>query len=188
MSTRSLNTGSDVMAVCKRQNLVYTGERSGTVRLFDLRSGPGSTGSPLVKMNSMATNVEVYKDWEMIVAAAAGDMQSFDMRFMKTEHGNKTRPLFEFDGHKNTYMHDLGFAVLPSGDFVVAAGIDRQVRVWSTRTGERVTGSNPDTTEGLLSAAPADGDILAICASDRNLWHVSDRSVRHFELGSAGAQ
>ncbi|KAG8745830.1 hypothetical protein FRC10_006857 [Ceratobasidium sp. 414] len=188
MSIRSLNTGSDVMAVCKRQNLVYTGERSGTVRLFDLRSGSGSTGSPLVKMNTMATNVEVYKDWEMIVAAAAGDMQSFDMRFMKTEHDDKTRPLFEFDGHKNTYMHDLGFAVLPSGDFVVAAGIDRQVRAWSTRTGEQVTNPNPAAPDGLLSTAPAHGDILAICASDHNLWHVCDRSVRRFEIGSVRRQ
>ncbi|KAG8710518.1 hypothetical protein FRC09_000089 [Ceratobasidium sp. 395] len=107
MSTRSLNTGSDVMTVCKRQNLVYTGERSGTVRLFDLRSEPGSTGSPLVKMNTMATNVEVYRDWEIIVAAAAGDLESYDMRFMKTERGDKTKSLLKFNGHKNTYMHDL---------------------------------------------------------------------------------
>ncbi|KAG8680123.1 hypothetical protein FRC08_016519 [Ceratobasidium sp. 394] len=139
-------------------------------------------------MNSMATNVEVYRDWEMIVAAAAGDMQSFDMRFMKTEQGDKTRPLFEFEGHKNTYMHDLGFTVLPSGDFVVAAGIDRQVRAWSTRTGERVISSNADTPDSLLSTAPADGAILAICATDHNLWHACGRSVRHFELGSARRQ
>ncbi|KAG8754987.1 hypothetical protein FRC12_011035 [Ceratobasidium sp. 428] len=188
MSTRLLNTGSDVMTVCKRQNLVYTGERSGTVRLFDLRSEPGSTGSPLVKMNTMATNVEVYRDWEIIVAAAAGDLESYDMRFMKTEQGDKTSSLLKFNGHKNTYMHDLGFAVLPSGDFVVAAGIDRRVRAWSTRTGEQVTSSNSELPDGLLSTAPADGDILTICTTDGNLWHTCDRTVRHFEIGSARRQ
>ncbi|KAF8606881.1 hypothetical protein BDV93DRAFT_520500 [Ceratobasidium sp. AG-I] len=184
MSTRNLNTGSDVMAVCKRQHIVYTGERSGTVRLFDLRSGSGSTGSPLLKMNAMVTNVEVYRDSEIIAAAANGDMQSFDMRFMKTEQGNKTRPLLVFEGHKNTYMHDLGFAVLPSSDFVVAAGIDRRIRAWSTRTGEQVTNAVHGETSGLLDSTPADGDILAICASGGNyLRHTCERSVRSFELG-----
>lgn len=90
MSTRNLNTGSDVIAVCKRkvgatntsittttqikQHIVYTGERAGTVRLFDLRSSSGSTGSPLLKMNAMTTNVEVYRDSEVIAAAANGDV------------------------------------------------------------------------------------------------------------------
>ncbi|QRV92462.1 hypothetical protein RhiJN_20480 [Ceratobasidium sp. AG-Ba] len=139
MSTRSLNTGSDVM------------------------------------------------EWEIIVAAVAGDMESFDMRFMRTED-DKTRPLLEFRGHNNSCMHDLGFAVLPSGDFVVAAGMDRQVRAWSTRTGERVMGTGSGSLDHLLSASPADGDVLAICATERNLWLTCDRSVSHFEVGSAGKQ
>ncbi|KAB5595925.1 hypothetical protein CTheo_689 [Ceratobasidium theobromae] len=179
MSMRTLHTGSDVMSICKKQNIVYAGERSGTIRLFDLRAGPGSTGSPLTKLNSMVTNVEVYKDWEMITAAAKGDMRSFDMRFMRMEQGGKARPLLEFRGHQNVHMHNLGFAVLPAGDFVIAAGIDKHIRAWSTRTGEQVAGA----ADGLLTQHRE--DVLAIGASCGGLWHSSGRSVRYFKMGCA---
>ncbi|KAF8713263.1 protein modification by small protein conjugation or removal, partial [Rhizoctonia solani] len=179
MGMRTLHTGSDVMSICKRQkDIVYTGERSGTVRLFDLRSDSVSTGSPLVKMDSMVTNVEVYRDWEMIVAAAKGDMRSFDMRFMRTEPGGKTKPLLEFIGHKNTHMNDLGFEVFPSGDFVAAAGIDKKIRVWSTRTGEQVSSPNQGSTHALLDERALEDHILAIRAAGTELWHSTGRTFR----------
>ncbi|KAJ1303378.1 hypothetical protein OPQ81_011571 [Rhizoctonia solani] len=172
MGMRTLHTGSDVMSICKKRDIVYTGERSGTVRLFDLRSDSVSTGSPLVKMDSMVTNVEVYRDWEMIAAAAKGDIRNFDMRFMRTEPGGKTKPLFEFEGHKNTHMHDLGFEVLPSGDFVVAAGIDKTIRAWSTRTGEQVPSPSIGSPHALLDERPLQDDIFAIRANTEfeGLW------------------
>ncbi|CAE6415645.1 unnamed protein product [Rhizoctonia solani] len=186
MGMRTLHTGSDVMSLYKKQkDIVYTGERSGTIRLFDLRSDSVSTGSPLVKMDSMVTNVEVYRDWEMIVAAAKGDMRSFDMRFMRTEPGGKTKPLLEFIGHKNTHMHDLGFEVLPSGDFVIAAGIDKRIRAWSTRTGEQVPSPTQGSPHALLDERPLEDHVLAIRAAESGVWHNTGRSVRHFQIGSA---
>ncbi|KAG8690204.1 hypothetical protein FRC11_013180 [Ceratobasidium sp. 423] len=188
MGMRTLHTGSDVMTICKRQqDIVYTGERSGTVRLFDLRSDSVSTGSPLVKMDSMVTNVEIYRGWEMIAAAAKGDMQSFDMRFMRTEPGGKTKPLLEFEGHTNTHMHDLGFEVLPSGDFVVAAGIDKKIRAWSTSTGEQVPSPSQGSSHALLDERALQDDILAIRANSEcgGLWCSTGRFVRHFKIGSA---
>ncbi|CEL62529.1 hypothetical protein RSOLAG1IB_04885 [Rhizoctonia solani AG-1 IB] len=176
MDMRTLHTGSDVMSICKRQDIVYTGERSGTVRLFDLRSDSVSTGSPLVRMDSMVTNVEVYRDWEMIVVAAKGDMRSFDMRFMRTEPGGKTKPLLEFLGHRNAHMNDLGFEVLPSGDFVIAAGIDKIVRAWSTKTGERVPIPTQGSPRALLDERPLEDQVLAIRATESNVWHSTGRS------------
>ncbi|CUA73265.1 hypothetical protein RSOLAG22IIIB_10686 [Rhizoctonia solani] len=185
MGMRTLHTGSDVMTICKRQDIVYTGERSGTVRLFDLRSDSVSTGSPLVKMDSMVTNVEVYRGWEMIAATAKGDMRSFDMRFMRTELGGKTKSLLEFEGHKNTHMNDLGFEILPSGDFVVAAGIDKKIRAWSTRTGEQVPSPPQGSPHALLDERPFEDDILAIRASAESggLWTGTGRfSPHHFQV------
>ncbi|CAE6458229.1 unnamed protein product [Rhizoctonia solani] len=185
MGMRTLHTGSDVMTICKRRGTVYTGERSGTVRLFDLRSDSVSTGSPLVKMDSMVTNVEVYRDWEMIAAAAKGDMRSFDMRFMRAEPGGKTKPLLEFKGHTNTHMNDLGFEILSSGDFVVAAGIDKRMRAWSTRTGEQVPSPSEGLPHALLDKRSLQDDILAIRANTGGLWTSTGRFVRHFKIGSA---
>ncbi|CAE6493289.1 unnamed protein product [Rhizoctonia solani] len=187
MGMRTLHTGSDVMTICKRQDIVYTGERSGTVRLFDLRSDSASMGSPLVKMDSMVTNVEVYRGWEVIAAAAKGDMQSFDMRFMRTEPGGETKPLLEFEGHKNRYMHDLGFEVLPSGDFVVAAGIDQKIRAWSTSTGEQVPSPPQGSPHALLDERELQDDIHAIRTNPEGggLWLSTGRFVRHFKIGSA---
>ncbi|CAE6412028.1 unnamed protein product [Rhizoctonia solani] len=187
MGMRTLHTGSDVMTICKKQDIVYTGERSGMVRLFDLRSDSVSTGSSLVKMDSMVTNVELYRTWEMIVAAAKGDMRSFDMRFMRKEPGGKTRSLLEFEGHKNTHMNDLGFEILPSGDFVVAAGMDRKIRAWSTRTGEQVPSPSEKSPHALLDERPFEDDIHAIRASAESggLWTSTGRFVRHFKIGAA---
>jgi hypothetical protein len=168
----------------------------------------------------MVTNVEVYRDWEMIVAAAKGDvcvrgflaflpglqsrqMRSFDMRFMRTEPGGKTKPLLEFLGHRNAHMNDLvsrfrpisslpkshcfcqGFEVLPSGDFVIAAGIDKIVRAWSTKTGERVPIPTQGSPCALLDERPLEDQVLAIRATESNVWHSTGRSVRHFQIGSA---
>ncbi|CAE7116066.1 unnamed protein product [Rhizoctonia solani] len=187
MGMRTLHTGSDVMTICKRQDIVYTGERSGTVRLFDLRSDSVSTGSPLVKMDSMVTNVELYRSWEMIAAGAKGDMRSFDLRFMRTEPGGKTKSLLEFEGHMNTHMNDLGFEVLPSGDFVIAAGIDKRIRAWSTRTGEQVSSPSQGSPHALLDEREFEDDILAIRASPESggLWSSTGRFVRYFKIGSA---
>ncbi|KAH7336935.1 hypothetical protein B0J17DRAFT_665501 [Rhizoctonia solani] len=187
MGMRTLHTGSDVMTICKRRDIVYTGERSGTVRLFDLRSDSVSTGSPLVKMDSMVTNVEVYRDWEMIAAAAKGDMRSFDIRFMRAEPGGKAKPLLEFKGHMNTHMNDLGFEILSSGDFVVAGGMDKKIRAWSTRTGEQVPSPSEGLPHALLDERALQDDILSIRANTEcgGLWASTGRFVRHFKIGSA---
>ncbi|QRW20231.1 hypothetical protein RhiXN_09206 [Rhizoctonia solani] len=120
-----------------------------------------------------------------VMSICKRQMRSFDMRFMRTEPGGKTKPLLEFIGHKNTHMNDLGFEVFPSGDFVAAAGIDKKIRVWSTRTGEQVSSPNQGSTHALLDERALEDHILAIRAAGTELWHSTGRSVRHFQIGSA---
>ena len=50
-------------------------------------------------------------------------------------------PVLALKGHVNSHTQALGLDVSPDGQFLVAAGEDHRVRIWSLRTGRQLAGA-----------------------------------------------
>ncbi|KZT40634.1 hypothetical protein SISSUDRAFT_448761 [Sistotremastrum suecicum HHB10207 ss-3] len=139
ISPMSLPMNSDVLSVCQDKFLTYAGARNGSVCRFDVRLPSDARqdlfGSRFNAHRSGITQVRLFDDWKLLVAASSGHIKTFDLRFSRPEDAE---PVVQYPGHINTYSLNLGLALDPDFDFLAAAGQDRIVRAWSLRSGDPI--------------------------------------------------
>lgn len=155
---------SDVLSIDQVDcNLVYAGLRSSDISLVDLRVHERERRSVASMPRGKAViGVKRLKDsvvpWGVLASGMGDEMLVFDVRFGK-------RPLVTMDGHVNKFHSNLvrlikelersadrwqGLTLTKDHSHVFAAGSDRRIRCWSTRTGSPVLGT----------ATPAQGSPL----------------------------
>ncbi|KAL1671582.1 quinon protein alcohol dehydrogenase-like superfamily [Schizophyllum commune] len=126
-----LPTHSDVYAVEREQDLIYTGARNGSIHRFDMRMHK-PMGDILFpdREPSNVVNLRVIRETQLLVNHRNGLIAAYDLRFPR-----ESTPVMTYSGQVPSH-YTLGFAVDPAQDFVFAAGDDRRIRAWSLRSGE----------------------------------------------------
>lgn len=134
---------AEVLAVdWYNRDVVMSGCRDGTVRLWDVRSKSLSAGtsSPL-EHPSTINHVRKLNANRVVVAGIENRMCVYDLRFLRKSGMDKefTRPFVTVPGYRNRERNGLavGFDVL--GDKLVAVGTDdERVQVFDAGTGREV--------------------------------------------------
>ena len=60
------------------------------------------------------------------------------------------QPILALRGHVNSHTQALGLDISPDGQFLVAAGEDNRVRIWSLRTGHQLMDTTGQDEDGPL--------------------------------------
>lgn len=138
------------------------GKRNGHVDVLDLRlpqaqykSGFGGIFHP-----SSISHVKEVNEYQVVVCGLESTLFQYDLRFCRTtiEHNRSelqskrrvpqlrsiTTPLFVYEGHKNRFHRDAGFAVDNETGLVAVAQVDdaKEVKVFSSATGEIIRSLN----------------------------------------------
>lgn len=187
-----LQTGSDVFAIQRRDNLVYVGARNGSISRFDTRLDTNNRQELLQSRfeptRSSITHLSVVQEWQLLVSTIRGDLETHDLRFLRS-----TTPLMRLNGHINSYTIELGIAVDPSENYVFAAGDDCKLRGWSLHSGDEIVPSPPSPRD-IESAATSslfgktfDNPIRALQVTESPmetcLWAASGSTLHQFWLG-----
>ncbi|GAA5985033.1 hypothetical protein JCM11641_000824 [Rhodosporidiobolus odoratus] len=135
--------------------LIFAGTRKGRVQLFDRRSTrptPSSTSASSariakdelnISLSSPITHLRHIKEQPYLLLAAGMDgfIGLYDLRFPPRPSPRSSspstladQPLLSLSGHVNSFSQNLGLDVWKD-EFVVAAGQDSRLRLWSFRTG-----------------------------------------------------
>ncbi|KAJ3922389.1 hypothetical protein F5877DRAFT_33868 [Lentinula edodes] len=134
---------SDVFALDRDENLIYTGLRNGSIIRHDLRVSPNKHDGQLLfnsrftpSKNSTSPSPVLYlklvKDSQLLVSRMNGELCTYDTRFPV-----HSTPSQIFTGHRNS-----GICIDPMHEFLFAAGEDRCIRGWSLRTGKALHGNS----------------------------------------------
>jgi len=176
-TSRTLSMPSDIMALTRDTDQLITGARNGTVQVFDLRvhlkeaaasCGKETQGQQLLRAGSTVTNVSRIRDWELLVTSISGNMDMYDMRFLRQSLSttySKQTPILSFANHFSTISLNLPVTLDPSHDFIFAAGQDCTIRAWSSRTGEQLLSPIPESspfTSSSSSSRPGEHHLLDV--------------------------
>ncbi|GAW06493.1 Dual specificity phosphatase ibp1 [Lentinula edodes] len=137
---------SDVFALDRDENFVYTGLRNGSILRHDLRVSSNKHDGQLLfhsrftpSKNSTSPSPVLYlklvKDSQLLVSRMNGELCTYDTRFPV-----HSTPSQIFTGHRNSVTQKLGICIDPMHEFLFAAGEDRCIRGWSLRTGKALHG------------------------------------------------
>ncbi|GAA5876740.1 hypothetical protein JCM8547_002034 [Rhodosporidiobolus lusitaniae] len=169
-----------VFALDIHENLIFAGTRKGRVQLFDRRSSrSSSSGSAMgitkeelnLTLASPLTHVRLLKEQpHLLCAGLDGFLSLFDLRFpcspsppsssttstssssaSATAAKPTSRPILTLSGHSNSFTHGLGLDVWKD-EFVVAAGQDSRLRLWSLRSGRLLSPSSPFPSSSSASS------------------------------------
>ncbi|KAI0087044.1 hypothetical protein BDY19DRAFT_958230 [Irpex rosettiformis] len=135
----ALNTGSDVLAICQKDFLVYTGTRNGSIKAFDIRVNTQRKGQSLFGERFSAdtrsiTHLSIINEWQMVVSTIRGDLEVLDLRFARAD-----APVMSLHGHVNSYSTKLGITTSLCSSFLFAAGQDTRIRAWSIHPSSHTT-------------------------------------------------
>ncbi|KAF8827776.1 hypothetical protein HHX47_DHR4000240 [Lentinula edodes] len=139
---------SDVFALDRDENFVYTGLRNGSILRHDLRVSSNKHDGQLLfhsrftpSKNSTSPSPVLYlklvKDSQLLVSRMNGELCTYDTRFPV-----HSTPSQIFTGHRNSVTQKLGICIDPMHEFLFAAGEDRCIRGWSLRTGKALHGNS----------------------------------------------
>ncbi|KAJ4001671.1 hypothetical protein F5050DRAFT_1560199 [Lentinula boryana] len=157
---------SDIFAVDRDENLVYTGARNGSITRHDLRVPSEKNGQWLFqsrfsagKKNAVPSSVlylKLVQDSQLLVSQMNGELCTYDTRFPM-----RNTPSRIFRGHRNSVTQKLGICLDPENDFIFAAGEDRRIRGWSLRTGKALH----DNSSASASASATSMASSSSCSS-----------------------
>jgi len=202
-SLNVLDTQSDVFAVEQQENLVYTGARNGSIARFDMRlddlRGQKLLDDVFMKQANSVTNLNIVRDWQLVVANINGGLGIYDLRFARG-----STPLLTFAGHVNSYTTKLALTVDPSEDFLFAAGQDRRIRAWSLQSGQALdpptsqcslppsssTSTHDPTTTNPFCTEFTEPVVAMQVTNEREgmcLWAASDHDLFKYHLGQQGS-
>ncbi|GAA5956057.1 hypothetical protein JCM3765_005442 [Sporobolomyces pararoseus] len=182
----SIQTGSKsgdgtVFSLDLHNDLIFAGLRKGSVRMFDRRvshstgvkNDESSRDELEFFIDSPVTNIKLLKEDpnRIVLAGMNGSLGVYDMRFASTARSNPTTkangsssansirypstPIVTFEGHSNLFSMDLGFDTFRDR-FVVAAGQDRRIRLWSLRSGGKpILPFSPSSNSTPSSSRPS---------------------------------
>ncbi|KAJ3878688.1 hypothetical protein F5051DRAFT_372419 [Lentinula edodes] len=162
---------SDVFALDRDENLIYTGLRNGSIIRHDLRVSSNkhdgqllfhSRFTPSKKSTSPSPvlYLKLVKDSQLLVSRMNGELCTYDTRFPV-----HSTPSQIFTGHRNSVTQKLGICIDPMHEFLFAAGEDRCIRGWSLRTGKALHGissvavSVPASTSRSSSSSTSYSDL-----------------------------
>ncbi|GAA5906577.1 uncharacterized protein JCM6883_004522 [Sporobolomyces salmoneus] len=162
--SKSFGDGT-VFSLDVHDDLVFAGVRNGCMRMFDRRVKHSSQGSNRPKspessrnelelfIDSPVTNIKLLREDpnRIVLAGMNGSLGVYDLRVASTtprpvpRSSNRSTPaaspvrqpnapIISFQGHSNLFSTDFGFDTFRD-QFVVAAGQDQRIRLWSLRTG-----------------------------------------------------
>ena len=122
------------------ENVVMSGCRDGSVRLWDVRSKSLASGTSIPFVHPSAINyVRRINSNRIVVAGIENRMCVYDLRFLqKAEEGKKraTRPFATFPGYRNRDQNALAVGLDVLGDALIAVGTDDEmVQVFDVGTG-----------------------------------------------------
>ncbi|KAH9480390.1 DDB1- and CUL4-associated factor 4 [Psilocybe cubensis] len=189
-----LATGSDVFSITRQNSLVYTGSRTGSIHRFDLRTSKNRSHILFddrfgTSPRSSVVHLDMIRDHELLTSHSNGDLLTYDVRF--TTKSTKSFPVKSFEGHVNSYTHNLGIAVDHERDLLYAAGQDNHIRAWSLRTGLPLAPQITNKRGNPLTTAFSD-PIFSLQVADEagkdgvSLWATSGRELYEFHLGQRG--
>ncbi|KAI6039346.1 hypothetical protein EDC04DRAFT_2686357 [Pisolithus marmoratus] len=190
-TVHSLPTYSDVFSVTQENHVIYTGLRNGGILRFDSRTW-GSKGDPLLdglftQPPNSITNLRLLHDSQLLVSNLDGKISTFDLRFLAVR-----TPLKVFTGNVNSYVIKAPIAVDPPEEFLLAAGQDNRIRLWSLRLGGPPLAPNTSNTPvefhglNLLQhhfAHPVRTMQISEEAEGMTLWVGSGSDVFKYSLG-----
>ncbi|KAF8517438.1 hypothetical protein BU17DRAFT_91907 [Hysterangium stoloniferum] len=182
----TLETGSDVFALDREMNEVWTGARNGSVQLFDLRINHrrDALGDRFMAHDRQTaiTNLRRIHEHQLLIVAMDGTVELHDIRMIR--HSKRSQPVNSLQGHVNSYTNNLGLALDPVQDFLFLVGEDLRIRAWSLRTGEQL-GPPQENWNGLLArtfSEPIHGlQVTSIEMTDA-LWLISGSQLERYDL------
>lgn len=134
---------SEVLAVdWLDKNILLNGCRDGTVRLWDVRTDGGASGtSRRVRHPACINHVRKMGDANRIVVAGLeGRMAVYDLRYTRPQNAAKgvTRPLVEFPGYRNRELTGLAVGFDVCGDLVAAGTEEGGAQIFDGASGREV--------------------------------------------------
>ncbi|GAA5943876.1 hypothetical protein JCM10213_009015 [Rhodosporidiobolus nylandii] len=163
-----------VFALDIYEDLILAGTRKGKVQLFDRRStrpSPSSSSSAAsviakdelnINLASSVTHLRHLKEQPHLLLAAGmdGSLALYDLRFpprpsphpSASSPSASNQPFLKLPGHVNSFTQGLGFDVWKD-EFVVAAGQDSKLRLWSLRSGRLLSPSSTPPSSSTFSTS-----------------------------------
>ncbi|WVF66541.1 hypothetical protein IAT40_001281 [Kwoniella sp. CBS 6097] len=141
LGSKNRKLPSDALTVHQSsRDLVFVGQRNGSVGLEDLRTPP-TPSAIMQNVVAQTTNrkaivgVKRLDDaavpWGLAVSGMGHELMIFDIRY-------NAQPLRRFEGHFNTFHTQVAMTTSPDDKIIVASGSDRRIRAWSTLTAEPI--------------------------------------------------
>ncbi|KAH7103477.1 WD40 repeat-like protein [Auriculariales sp. MPI-PUGE-AT-0066] len=166
-------TGSDVLSLDCYEHELVAGARDGTVHIFDTRLHPKQHSPDVLqgrisKLSTSASQVKVV-DYSVVVGSLAGHLEVFDLRFLrrKINDPEDCMPLLTLRGHVSSFSMNLPIAVTPDKSFVLAAGQDRRLRMWSLRNGATVPLGDHLYEKAIVGLHVDESNNIWVCTEDR---------------------
>ncbi|KAI9592877.1 hypothetical protein BDF19DRAFT_450441, partial [Syncephalis fuscata] len=181
--------GSKIIGIISPDGIVNT-RISVSSDVFAITSYKASTISGL-KHSSAVCSLLPLNDWHLISSAMNGSIRLWDMRFAavksrSTDSYSKramAAPLLEFAGHVNEYTQRLGIALDSTGVVLSAAGQDKNIRCWSTMTGEQLR----RPLDPLPQVVPTIQWYGPLCPGRTHLASIEQQSAMRPSLWAASA-
>ncbi|KAJ3731286.1 hypothetical protein DFJ43DRAFT_999388 [Lentinula guzmanii] len=161
---------SDIFAVDRDKNLVYTGARNGSITRHDLRVPSEKNGQWLFqsrfsagKDNTVPSSVlylKLVQDSQLLVSQMNGELCTYDTRFPM-----KNTPSRIFRGHRNSVTQKLGICLDPGNDFIFAAGEDHRIRGWSLRTGKALHDDSSASASASATSISVSATTISMASS-----------------------
>ncbi|KZW03232.1 hypothetical protein EXIGLDRAFT_828599 [Exidia glandulosa HHB12029] len=178
--------GSDVLSLCPSTSTseVVCGARNGTVKLFDTRL-PANQFAPdvlygrLANLKTSASQVRRAREWMLVVGSVSGHVEAFDLRFLRRDTAG-SEPIMVLRGHVNSYALDLPMQTDAAENFLLTAGQDRQLRMWSLQTGERVVPTAAVGEKHFLSKEFESSIVGLHVDSKDGLYVVCEKDIQYF--------
>ncbi|GAA5934343.1 uncharacterized protein JCM15063_004546 [Sporobolomyces koalae] len=143
---------------CDKKVLISGDPEMANSRMEGIQTGSKSTGDGTVfsldlhhleiYIDTPVTNIKLIKQdpYRVILAGMNGSLGAYDLRFPASVEGSgkprTTTPVVSFKGHTNHFSTELGFDTW-NDQFLVAAGQDSRVRLWSLKTGRQILPRSP---------------------------------------------
>ncbi|GAA5889263.1 hypothetical protein JCM16303_002533 [Sporobolomyces ruberrimus] len=205
--SKSFGDGT-VFALDLHNDMIFTGLRKGAMRVFDRRikhtssgqrNGDGASRNELeLFIGAPVTNIKVLEEdpSRIVLAGMNGSLGVYDLRFPtgkrfagsvpSASSGSKdtsprptSTPIITFEGHSNSVSTDQGFDTFRD-QFLVAAGQDQRVRLWSLRTGGQPIlppGSSSSSSSSTAPTAPSPHSFSPAVLSALNSLPTASRAT-----------
>jgi hypothetical protein len=133
-------------------NVVFAGERTGQLRMVDLRAPADVWERPApVRHRGAVAHVRSLNEYQVLAAGPRSALSVYDVRY-QDRRPNGRLPLLAFPAYRNESHVHIGFDVQPEHGVVAAAHDDGTVSIYSLYSGRRLRCAAVDdvAAEGVI--------------------------------------